>query len=217
MKRALGKPLASWLATSLAAALTATLAGCGRAADPMAGCTLPSGATVLAIGDSLTRGHGAPGNGYAEQLQALLPADITVVNAGIDGERSADLLERIDAALDEHRPAVVLITTGGNDFLRRVPEADTRRNMAAIVQRVRDQGATPVLFGVPRASLTAAAGLLSEHELYEELADDGVPVIRDVVTRVLSDDALKADRIHPNASGYARLAQAAQQALAGCR
>jgi acyl-CoA thioesterase I len=216
LKRALGRLRASLLATSLAAALAASLAGCSRDVDPMAGCTLPSGATVLAIGDSITRGLGAPGNGYAEQLQALRP-DLSIVNAGIDGERSAGLLERIDTALDEHRPAVVLITTGGNDFLRRVPEADTRRNVAAVVQRVRDQGSTPVLFGIPRASLTAAAGLLSEHDLYEDLADDGVPVIRDVVTQVLSDDALKADRIHPNASGYARLAQAAQQVLAGCR
>jgi lysophospholipase L1-like esterase len=213
LTRAVGGPLAA----ALAVAVSATLAGCGRDAATMAGCSLPSGATVLAIGDSLTRGHGAPGNGYAEQLQALLPADISVVNAGIDGERSEGLLQRIDAALDEHRPAVVLITTGGNDFLRRVPDDQTRRNVAAIVDRVRDQGATPVLFGIPRASLTAAAGLLSEHELYEDLAEDGVPVIRDVVTRVLSDEALKADRIHPNASGYARLAQAAQQALAGCR
>lgn len=213
MTRTVGGPLAA----ALAVALSAALAGCGRDAPTMAGCSLPSGATVLAIGDSLTRGHGAPGNGYAEQLQALLPADITVVNAGVDGERSEGLLDRIGAALDEHRPAVVLITTGGNDFLRRVPDDETRRNVAAIVDRVRDQGATPVLFGIPRASLTAAAGLLSEHDLYEDLADDGVPVIRDVVTRVLSDDALKADRIHPNASGYAQLAQAAQQALAGCR
>jgi acyl-CoA thioesterase I len=206
----------------LAAALAAALAGCGREPDPMAGCTLPSGATVLAIGDSLTRGFGASGDGYAEQLQALLPgsplpADLAVVNAGIDGERSAGLLERIDDALDEHRPAVVLITIGGNDFLRRVPEADTRRNVDAIVRRVHERGAWPVLFAVPRASLTAAAGLMSEHALYADLADQGVPVIREVVTDVLSDDALKSDRIHPNARGYGRMAQAALDTLARCR
>jgi lysophospholipase L1-like esterase len=205
---------AAWLLGT--AALAASLAGCSRAPDALSDCSLPSDATVLAIGDSITRGHGAPGHGYAEQLQALLPAGVTVVNAGIDGERSADLLDRIGPALDEYQPSVVLITTGGNDFLRRVPEADTRRNVAAIVQQVRDEGATPVLFGIPRASLTAAAGLLSEHDLYADLAGDGVAVIRDVVTDVLSDDALKADRIHPNASGYARMAQAAQQALARC-
>lgn len=205
---------AAWLVW---AALALAVAGCSRTPDALLGCTLPSGATVLAIGDSITRGHGAPGKGYAEQLQPLLPADVTVVNAGIDGERSAGLLDRIGPALDEYRPSVVLITTGGNDFLRRVPEADTRRNVAAIVQQVRDGGATPVLFGIPRASLTAAAGLLSEHEMYADLARDGVAVIRDVVTDVLSDDALKADRIHPNASGYARMAQAAQQTLARCR
>ncbi len=178
---------------------------------------------MLAIGDSLTRGHGADGEGYVEQLQALLDgpggrAGVAVRNLGIDGERSGGLLARIDDALREHRPAVVLITTGGNDFLRRVDETETRRHLRAVVDRVRDGGAAPVVFGIPRFSLGAAVGIVGEHELYAELADEGrAHVIEDVVSEVLSSDALKSDRIHPNRDGYGRMARAAFEVLSRCR
>lgn len=199
------------------------LAACSRPPDALAGCRLPHGATVLAIGDSLTRGHGANGAGYAEQLQDLLAqtlgrADLRTINLGVDGERSAGLQARIGAALAEHGPAVVLITSGGNDFLRRVPEDETRRALRAVVAQVRGAGATPVLFAVPRPSLVAAAGLPSDHALFGELAADGqVHVIGGVVAEVLARDALKADAVHPNRDGYARLAAAALDALGRCR
>lgn len=202
---------------------TALLAGCGRTPDPLAECRLPANGTVLAIGDSITRGFGADGNGYAEQLQALLAADparagIAVVNRGLDGERSAGLLARLDDELAEHEPAVVLITSGGNDFLRRVPEADTRRQLAEAVERVRARGAFPIVFGIPRPSLAAAVGRVDEHPLYEDLAEAGrAHVIRDTVAEVLSDESLKSDTIHPNAAGYARMARAAAEALGRCR
>lgn len=199
------------------------LAGCGRKAAPLAGCTLPPGATVLAIGDSLTRGHGADGAGYAEQLQALLTArpersGVRVVNLGIDGERSAGLAARIDAALAEHRPAVVLLTSGGNDFLRSVDEQDTRSHLRSVLAAVRTAGATPVLFAIPQPGLGAVVGRPSEHPMYAELArDTETPLIEGVVAEVLSSPELKADPIHPNRAGYARMAQAADQLLQRCR
>jgi lysophospholipase L1-like esterase len=42
-------------------------------------------------------------------------------------------------------------------------------------------------------------------------------VIPEVVGDVLADDALRSDTIHPNANGYARMAQAAFDALSECR
>ena len=204
------------------ALLVALLAACSKPPDPLAACRLPADGTVLAIGDSITRGHGADGQGYPEQLQSLLAAEpgrerVQVINLGRDGERSAGLRERLDAALAEHRPSVVLITSGGNDFLRRVPAPDTRANLQAIVERVRAAGAVPVLFAVPAPTLAAAVGALSDHELYEALADDArVVVIDDVVSDVLGRPELTADRIHPNVAGYARMAQAAREVLARC-
>jgi acyl-CoA thioesterase I len=199
------------------------VAGCGQRGSAAASCRLPAGATVLAIGDSLTRGHGAEGQGYAEQLQPLLAAqpgrqDLRVVNLGVNGETSAALAARIDAALAEHRPAVVLMTSGGNDFLRRAAEEDTRRHLADVVGTVRAAGAYPVLFAVPQPSLAAAVGLPSDHPMYGALAEAlKLPVLPGVVAGVLAKPELKSDQIHPNAAGYAVMAQAAAEALAACR
>jgi acyl-CoA hydrolase len=207
----------------LVVAVLVATAGCSRRDAALADCPLPADATVLAIGDSLTRGHGAGGAGYPEQLQALLRAaprraEVRVVNLGVDGERSAGLAARLDEALAEHRPAVVLITSGGNDFLRRVSADDTRRHLRAVVERVRDAGAFPIVFAIPQPSLGAAVGLPDEHPLFDELAGaPGVHVIDDVVADVLARDELKSDRIHPNREGYARMAQAAFDALQRCR
>jgi len=202
-------------------ATASLLAGCGRKPDALADCRLPAGATLLAIGDSLTRGHGAEGQGYAEQLQALLAAGrpgTAVVNLGIDGERSEGLAGRIDAALAEHKPAVVLVTSGGNDFLRRVAEAETRRHLRTVVDRVRASGAHALVFGVPPPGLAAAVGVASDHSLFADLAQEGkAHVLRGVVAGVLAREALKADPIHPNREGYAVMAKAAFEALGRCR
>lgn len=204
------------------AAVAALVTGCGRRTAATE-CKLPAGATVLAIGDSLTRGHGADGQGYAEQLQPLLARqpgrqDISVRNLGINGETSAELAARIDAALAEHRPAVVLVTSGGNDFLRRAAEEDTRRHLVDVVKKVRAAGAHAVLFAVPQPSLAAAVGLPSDHPLYEALAGElKLPVLPGVVAGVLAKPELKSDQIHPNAAGYALMASAAAEALSSCR
>ena len=207
-------------AAAIAAALL--LAGCGSDRNAAGACHLASDGTVLAIGDSITRGHGADGQGYPEQLQTLLRAtparaSVRVVNMGIDGERSAGLLERIDTALGANTPAVVLITTGGNDLLRKMSEAELRTNLTAIVQRVRTAGAYPVVFAVPRPTLVAAAGFGSDHALYEELAEGGTAVIPEVVGDILAQEELRSDTIHPNQQGYALMAQAAFEAISECR
>lgn len=197
------------------------LGACGGE-PPASSCRIGADGKVLAIGDSITRGYGADGHGYPEQLQDLLRASagragVQVVNMGLDGERSDGLLARIDAAIAANAPAVVLITTGGNDLLRRVDEASVRSNLGAIVQQVRMAGAWPVVFAVPKPTLSVAVGFGSDHEIYQELADGGTRVIPEVVGDVLADDALRSDTIHPNANGYARMAQAAFDALSECR
>ena len=80
---------------------------------------LPSGATVLALGDSLTYGTGAT----AETSYPVFLAAAThwnVINAGVPGHTAAEGCARIHALLAEHRPALVLVFLGGNDFLRLV-------------------------------------------------------------------------------------------------
>jgi acyl-CoA hydrolase len=133
-----------------------------------------------------------------------------VNNAGVPGDTSAQALARLPELLQEHTPALVLVSIGGNDFLRRLPEAQTRANVRRICELVVAAGAQVLLIAVPRPTLAAAfTGSLNDHALYAEIADElELPLLRQGWSDVLGDESLRADPIHANAVGYARFAQA---------
>ncbi|HPK31451.1 MAG TPA: GDSL-type esterase/lipase family protein, partial [Ottowia sp.] len=118
--------------------LALALPGCGR--ERPRSRPVPAGAVVLALGDSLTWGTGAPPEASYPAVLARLTG-WQVVNAGVPGDTSAQALARLPAMLAEHRPALVIVSIGGNDFLRRLPEADTRANVRAICEQTLKSGA----------------------------------------------------------------------------
>ncbi len=192
--------------------LAGVLPGCAKAPTHVA---VPPGSAVLALGDSVTFGTGA---GEGEDYPARL-AEITgwsVYNHGVPGDTSAGARARLDAALAEVQPALVIVEIGGNDFLRRQPASAVKANIRAILQRIKAAGIPVVLVATPAFSpLGAAVGLLPDAPLYEELAEEEqVPLVPDVFARVLSDPQLKADPIHPNADGYRQLAEGIATVLA---
>lgn len=186
-------------ATTLA--LAAALASCGGE-DYRAVRNLASpGSTLVCFGDSLTRGVGAgPGEDFPSLLAAALP--IPIVNAGVAGETSADGLRRLERDVLARDPRVVVVFFGGNDFLRRIPPGETRRNLEEMVARIQGAGAMVVLVGLKAGFFTDETG-----PLYEAVARDrGVVYIPDALAGILSDPRLKSDAIHPNAAGYRKLA-----------
>lgn len=189
----------------------ACLAGCGKAPRLAA---LPAGSVVLAFGDSVTHGTGAaPGEDYPARLAVLTGWDVR--NHGVPGDTAQAARARIAAALEETQPALVLLEIGGNDFLRQRKESQVREDIRAILAAVRAQRIPVVLIAVPGFSpLGAAVGRLSDSPIYETLAaEEKLPLVANVFTDVLSNPALKADAIHPNAHGYRRLAEGIAAAL----
>ena len=71
-----------------------------------------------------------------------------VVNASVSGDTSSGGLSRVGAALDKHKPAVLILELGGNDGLRGLPIAEMRKNLGAIVERAQKAGARVVLVGM---------------------------------------------------------------------
>jgi len=199
------------LVWALAAVSAVALPACGR--RKASGRVVPSGATVLALGDSLTFGTGAtPETSYPTMLASL--SGWLVVNAGVPGDTSAQALARLPALLQEHQPALVLVSIGGNDLLRRLPEADTRANLRRTCEQVVTAGAQALLLAVPRPTLAAAAiGALSDHPMYAEVAEAlKLPLVAGGWSAVLADESLRADAIHANARGYAQMARSVYDA-----
>ena len=188
--------------------LLVTLAGCGR--DKKTAQPVPPGSTVLALGDSLTFGTGAT----AETSYPTVLAGLTgwnVVNAGVPGDTSAQALARLPALLAEHRPKLVIVSIGGNDFLRKLPESDTRANVHAACKLALESGAQVLLVAVPRATVAAALGQMTDHALYAEVAKDlNIPLQREGWGEVLAQAELRSDQVHANAKGYAQFARSVQ-------
>ena len=137
-----------------------------------------------------------------------------VVNAGVPGDISALALERLPALLREHQPALVLVSIGGNDLLRRLPEADARANLQRICELAQAAGAQVLVLAVPRPSMAAAfIGSLTDHPMYAEVAAAlKLPLLAQGWAAVLADESLRADPIHANARGYAQMARAVYDA-----
>lgn len=169
---------------------------------------LSTDAVVLAFGDSITHGTGAtPEESYPAILATL--SNRQVVNAGLPGETTEQGRMRLGGLLDETRPALMILCLGGNDFLRRLDEAQTRENLRAMVGMARERGIDVLLVAVPRLGFG-----LQVPGLFAEVASEaGIPLEDESLEEILSTSSLKSDPIHPNAAGYKRLAEALDQRL----
>ncbi|MFC2344799.1 arylesterase [Campylobacter sp.] len=194
----------------LAALVALSIAACGSKGKER---PLPAGSVVVALGDSITQGVGASEQSAWPALLARL-SGWRVINAGVSGDTSAQALARLPALLQEYKPALVIVSIGGNDFLRRQPSSATRANITAILRTVKESGSRAVLIGVPKLTLGAALGIFSDHELYEELAKEhGVPLLSDAWGDVMKQSCLMSDQIHPNATGYAEFTTSLEKFL----
>lgn len=170
---------------------------------------LPPDAVILAFGDSLTRGNGAAaGQSFPAVLARLTGRK--VINAGVPGEVSAAGRARLPELLARYRPALLVLCHGGNDLLRRLDPRALRENLEAMIEAAHARDIPVVLLGVPEPALfgMAASGLYNDLAAQYGLAYEG-----EVIAAVESDARLKSDRIHPNAQGYRRIAEAVHALL----
>jgi lysophospholipase L1-like esterase len=169
---------------------------------------VPAGSAVLALGDSLTEGAGVT----SEQAWPNLLASKTgwiVINGGISGDTSEGALGRLPSLLEQHKPVLVLVTLGGNDMLRHLPEQETVANLEKIITLIKSQGAKVALLATPQPSIAGAAfHHLAAADFYQRIADaQNVPLIKNALADVLSEPQLKGDPLHPNVEGHALLSE----------
>ncbi len=161
---------------------------------------------VVFLGDSLTAGYGlAEEQAFPALLEARMRdagIDLPVVNAGVSGDTTAGGLSRLDWILRQ-RVGVLVVALGGNDGLRGVPVAETRRNLAQIVERAQAAGTRLVLAGM-KLPVNYGPQYRREFEaIYPDLAKRyAVPFVPFLLDGVGSVARLnQADGIHPTAEG----------------
>ena len=161
--------------------------------------------TVLVFGDSLSAGYGLDvDQSWTALLQSRLQAqgyEHRVINASISGETTEGGKTRIDAALDNFDPDLVILELGGNDGLRGFPPAVMKGNLQAIIETTRDSGAAVVLLGIRIPTNYGPRYTQAFEGVFRELAEElDVPWIEFFMDGIALDEKLmQEDGIHPNA------------------
>lgn len=170
---------------------------------------LKGDALILAFGDSLTYGTGAPPNdSYPSRLEQRIHRK--VINAGIPGELSGGGVKRLSSVLDAYHPDILLLCHGGNDILQKNSDSSLRSNLEIMIRLARTRNIDVFLIAVPQFALLH----LSPHPMYEEVAETyHLPVEADILSDLLSDNRYKSDYLHPNDAGYEKMAEAVEKML----
>jgi acyl-CoA thioesterase I len=167
--------------------------------------------SILVFGDSLSAGYGIPRESawptlLQQELQRTHP-QYQVVNASISGETTSGGRQRIDQALLEHKPAIVILELGANDGLRGSPLSITEANLGYIIRRCQTAHARVLLAGMllpPNYGLDYTARF---RKLYPKLAQRYHVSLLPFLLQGVGADQFQADNLHPVAQAQPRILQ----------
>ena len=174
--------------------------------------------TIVAFGDSLIHGYGlTQGDGFVPQLQAWLNEQgvaAKVINGGVSGDTTMGGLSRVAWTLTPDVDAMI-VTLGGNDFLRGLDPAASKANITGIVETAQAQGVEVLLTGMQAPGNYGPDYKQAFDALYGEIATEYDTLLADSYFAGLpSDDPaqlgnlMQADGIHPNREGVALIVDA---------
>ncbi|UWQ98678.1 arylesterase [Rhodobacteraceae bacterium S2214] len=168
---------------------------------------------IAALGDSLTAGYGvAQRDGFVPQMDAWLEVQglqVDLRNAGVSGDTTAGGLSRVDWTLTPDVDGMI-VTLGGNDYLRGIDPAVSRANLRGILEAAQAKGVDVMMVGL-RAGSNYGLEYKTEFEaMYSDLsAEFDVPLFPSFFQGLqaaagMQDglaEFMQRDGIHPNAEG----------------
>ncbi len=210
------------------------LAGCGQSAsDAPAGRGATAAAAsgdrtvagperrILAFGDSLFAGLGVGmENSYPAQLEAALRRDgvnARIANAGVSGDTTAAGRQRLAFTLDAQKPApdLVLLELGANDMLRGLSPAETRANLAAMLDELAKRGIPVLLMGMRAPPNYGPEYQRAFDAIYADLGKrPGVTLVPFWLETIYRRPELfQSDRLHPTTEGLGVLVEGTKAAV----
>lgn len=158
---------------------------------------------ILVFGDSLSASFGIPvEQGWVQLLDQRVRQNKTgyrVVNVSTSGETTSGGRYRIEQALNEHQPAVVILELGANDGLRGLSLASARANLDAMITACRNHKARVLLIGMrlpPNYGSTYSAQF---EAVYEQAAQQHKTVLLPFMLEgfAYKPELFQADGLHP--------------------
>ncbi|NOY81986.1 MAG: AMP-binding protein [Kiritimatiellaeota bacterium] len=179
---------------------------------------------IVCFGDSLTSCGGENGR-YSDILADRFPGH-EFINRGVGGETFEDALLRLDTDVLAQRPDIVLVEFGANDWWRdERPPSAWAADLDAIVARIRDVGAEPVILGVFGPCVDSSGrrvekncGADERSREFRKLEADiarkhRCPRIANIQERIAENRCCWRDRNHPNEFGNRFVADAVESVL----
>ncbi|NHF57814.1 arylesterase [Flavobacteriaceae bacterium TP-CH-4] len=167
---------------------------------------------ILFFGNSLTAGYGLD---TEESFPALiqdrldsLGLEYTAINSGLSGETTTGGLNRLQWVLNQ-KVDVFVLELGANDGLRGIPLKETRSNLQAIIDRVKEKNPETkiVLAGMQIPPNMGQEYTKEFRTIFPELAEkNGLQLIPFLLDGVAGRPELNLpDGIHPTAEGQKKV------------
>lgn len=159
---------------------------------------------ILIFGDSLSAGYGiAIEKSWVHLLQQELQrtqSGFSVANASISGETTSGGRQRIDQALKQYRPAIVIVELGANDGLRGAPIKDIEANLSYIIEKSQSSGAKVLLLGMRLPPNYGEPYITQFANVYPRLAKKYRILLLPFLLEGVAADQFQADNLHPVAA-----------------
>jgi len=177
--------------------------------------------TILCFGDSITAGMGLDDSkdAFPAVLQRKIDSldlNYTVVNSGLSGETTAGGKSRIGWVLKQPI-SIFLLELGANDGLRGVTLTETRTNLQAIIDEVKQTSpeTTIILAGMELPPNMGQDYTSEFRTMYAELAEkNNIEFIPFILKNVGGIAELnQSDGIHPTVEGHKIIANTVWETL----
>ncbi|PWQ99818.1 SGNH/GDSL hydrolase family protein [Leucothrix pacifica] len=96
-----------------------------------------------------------------DRLQEKL-SNTTMINLGIGGNTSFDLLSRFDRDVPQHNPDFVWVMTGTNDYWNYISTAQYKQNIRELISKIEALGAKPIIISPSVGPLNYGSSELTE-------------------------------------------------------
>ena len=130
--------------------------------------------SLMFIGDSLTAGFQlGEKDAYPAIIQHQVGTqNIQIINAGVSGDTTFSVLDRLDITLS-NTPNIVFLCIGANDGLRGIPPTITKNNLTNIIKQLKERNISVVLSGISLPKNYSQTYIQSFEQTFMDVATKG--------------------------------------------
>lgn len=138
----------------------------------------------LFLGDSLIAGYGvSKENSWINNLHTNTP----IINSGVNGNSTADMLYRVSEEISKHNPSYVFIMGGTNDFLLNRSLTHTIDNIILLINEFKNKN-IQIQIGIPPYIVSDMAKRLFMPSMNYDYAKNTLPKFREELINICTEE-----------------------------